>query len=133
MSWYSKYKQIVALSSIKIKYIAFTLAAKKVTWLKLLLTKLSFLKTKDQHIKININEKNSSVQTFKDNIQAQKEEKFSTSLKSQAVNAFSTSSENQATNTFFKSIFIDKSIDLISIISNNQSSISLIHNPIFYI
>lgn len=43
VSWYSKKQVTVALSLTEAEYIALTLTAKKVTWLRLLLTKLGFL------------------------------------------------------------------------------------------
>lgn len=43
VSWCSKKKPIVALSSTEAEYIALTLAAKEATWLRLLLTELGFL------------------------------------------------------------------------------------------
>lgn len=43
-----------------------------------------------------------------------------------------TSSENQAANNTFKPIVIDKLTDLISIKSDNQGSISLAFNLVFY-
>ena len=43
VSWYLKRQPTVTLSSIEVKYIALILAAKEVTWLHLLLTKLGDL------------------------------------------------------------------------------------------
>lgn len=76
MSWYSKCQAIVALSSMEAKYIALTLGIKKATWLRLLLTKLSLLKVEDQYIKINVIERNSSIQALKANIRAQEERRY---------------------------------------------------------
>lgn len=61
MSWYFKRQAIIALSSMKHKYIALTLATSEATWLRLLLTKLSPLKVEDQYVKINVIQENSSI------------------------------------------------------------------------
>ena len=47
VSWCSKRQATVALSSTEAEYIAFTLATKEATWLRLLLTELSLLKAND--------------------------------------------------------------------------------------
>lgn len=86
----------------------------------------------DQHARINVSERNSSVQALKDDIRAREEEEFSTSSESQTVNAFPTSSESQVTNTLFEPIVIDESTDPISMKGDNQGSISLAHNPVFH-
>lgn len=59
-------------------------------------------------------------------------EEFPINSKSQAVNRFPTNSKNQAANTFFNLIVIYKSTGLILIKGNNQGSISLAHNLVFY-
>lgn len=107
----------MALLSIKTKYIALTLVVKEATWIKLLLTKLRLLKTEDQYV----SDGNNSIQALKDNTRVQKEEK-----------EFSISPESQAANTLFKPIIINKLTNLVSMKSNNQSSISLAHNLVFY-
>lgn len=132
VSWCSKRQPTVALSSTEAEYIALTLAAKEATWLRLLLTELGLLKAEDKHAKINVSERNSSVQTLKDDIRARGEEEFSTSSESQTVNAFPTSSESRAANTLFEPIVIDESTDPISMKGDNQGSISLAHNPVFH-
>ncbi len=70
VSWCSKRQPTVALSSTEAEYIALTLTAKEATWLRLLLTELDLLKAEDQHARINVSERNSSVQALKDNIRA---------------------------------------------------------------
>lgn len=45
---------MVVLSLTKVKYITFTLLAKKATWLGFFLIKLSLLKFNDQYAKINV-------------------------------------------------------------------------------
>lgn len=47
VSWCFKRQATVALSSTEAKYIALTLAAKEIIWLKLHLTKLELFKVED--------------------------------------------------------------------------------------
>ena len=126
VSWCSKRQATVALSSTEAEYIALTLAAKEATWLRLLLTELGLLKAEDQHAKINVSKGNSSIQALKNNIRAREERE------NQKI---PTSSESPATNVIvdtFKPIAIDESTDPISMKGENQGSISLAHNPVFY-
>ncbi len=60
VSWCSKKQSIVALSSIEAEYIALTLAAKEVTWLRLLLKELGLLQPDQQHALIKVSEHNTS-------------------------------------------------------------------------
>lgn len=64
VSWYSKKQVIMALLSIKAKYIALILVAKGVTQLQLLFTKLSFLQLHQQHALIKISKHNTSIYAF---------------------------------------------------------------------
>lgn len=65
VSWRSKRQATMALSSTEAEYIAFTLAAKEATWLRLLLTKLGLLEADDQHAEINVRHGNTGVKALK--------------------------------------------------------------------
>lgn len=54
MSWCSKKQATIALSSIEAKYVALTLAVKKVTWLRLLFIELGLFKTSEQYAEIKV-------------------------------------------------------------------------------
>lgn len=54
----------MVLSSIKAEYIALILAAKKATWLQLLLTKLGLLQPEEQYTLIKILEQNTYAQAI---------------------------------------------------------------------
>lgn len=123
VSWCSKCQATVALSSTEAEYIALTLAAKEATWLRLFLTELRLVKAEDQHAKINVSEKNSSIQALKNNIRAGEEG---------GSQRNSTSSEGQATGDTFEPIVINESTDSISMKDDNQQSVSLAHNPVFH-
>ncbi len=56
----------MALSSTETEYIALTLAAKEVTWLRLLLTELRLLQPDEQHALIKVLEQNKSAQAIQD-------------------------------------------------------------------
>lgn len=60
ISWCSKKQSSVALSSTEAEYMALTLAAKKATWLRLLLTELRLLNEQNQHAKIILRGDNQS-------------------------------------------------------------------------
>lgn len=49
VSWSSKRQSTVALSSIEAKYMGLTQATKEATWLRLLMTELGLLKSKNQN------------------------------------------------------------------------------------
>lgn len=68
VSWCSKKQSIVALSSIKVEYITLTLAAKKATWLKLLLTELGLPQLNQKHTLIKVSKKNTNVQSIQQNL-----------------------------------------------------------------
>lgn len=68
VSWCSKKQSTVALSSTEAEYIALTLAAKEVTWLRLLLTKLGLLQPDQQHALIKVSKHNTSVQAIQDDL-----------------------------------------------------------------
>lgn len=60
ISWCSKKRTSVALSSTEAEYTALTLAAKEATWLRLLLAELGLLNEDDQHAKILLRAYNQS-------------------------------------------------------------------------
>lgn len=60
ISWCSKKRTSVALSSTEAEYTALTLAAKEATWLRLLLAELELLNEDDQHAKILLRAYNQS-------------------------------------------------------------------------
>lgn len=64
MSWCSKRLSTIALFFKKAEYPTPTLAAKKATWLCLLLTKLKVLEMYQQHAKIKVSNKNSFMQAI---------------------------------------------------------------------
>lgn len=64
ISWCSKRQVIVTLFLMEVEYIALALAIKKATRFCLLLTKLGFLQTHDQNVKIFIKENNASTETL---------------------------------------------------------------------
>ncbi len=66
VSWRSKKQATVALLSTEAEYIALTLAAKKATWLRLLLTELGLLQPDKQHALIKVLEQNKSTQAIQD-------------------------------------------------------------------
>lgn len=61
VSWYLNRQSTVALSSTKVEYIALTLAAKKITQIRLLLIELAFLQSNQQYAFIKISKRNTSV------------------------------------------------------------------------
>lgn len=69
VSWCSKRQATVALSSTEAEYIALTLAAKEATWLRLLLTELGLLEPDQQHVQINISNKNTCVQAINNDLE----------------------------------------------------------------
>ncbi len=54
VSWYSKRKTTVILSLTEAEYVALTLAAKKTTWMRLLLTKIGLLDKEGQYAEIKV-------------------------------------------------------------------------------
>lgn len=103
VSWCSKKQPTVALSSTEAEYIAPTLAAKEVTWLRLLLTALGLLQPDQQHALIKVSEQNSSAHAIQD-----------------GLNDFDTTRGGE------------KEEIVIPLKGDNQGSIALAHNPVFY-
>lgn len=99
----SKSQPIVALSSTQAEYIALTLATKQATWLRLLLTKLGLLQLNEQYALIKVSQNNTCTQRIYENL--------------------SIAYGKEETNV--------REI-IIPLKSNNQESIVLAHNPVFY-
>lgn len=116
VSWCSKRQPTVALSSTEAEYIALTLAAKEATWLRLLLTELSFLQPDDQHAKINVVEGNSSASALLEDDTIRGGEAKQTPV-------------SEATPEGRESNLISSTIPLKR---DNQGSIALAHNPVFH-
>lgn len=68
VSWCSKKQPIITLSSTKADYIALSLAAKKATWLCLLVTELGLLQSDQKDALINVFEQNTSTHTNQNNL-----------------------------------------------------------------
>lgn len=62
VSWCSKRQLTVAFSSTEAEYIALILAAKKVMWLRLLLTELGFLQPNQHYALIKVSKGNKCIQ-----------------------------------------------------------------------
>lgn len=110
VSWYFKKQATVALLSIKAEYIALTLAAKEATWLRLLLTKLGLLQPDQQHALIKVSEYNTSVYAIQEDL------------------AFEYGGEDKLVEGKKQTPQI-----AISLKSDNQGSIALVHNPVFHL
>ena len=98
----------MVLSSTKAEYIAQILAAKEATWLRLLLTELGFLQSDQQHALIKVLENNKSAQAIHNNLGIERGEEDE--LKSRSK----------------------KHLIVISLKGDNQGSIALAYNPVFY-
>ena len=70
ISWCFKRQSTIALSFTKIEYMTLTLAYKKVTWLKLLMSELSILDQADIFAQIRLNKNDDSAITLKKNNQS---------------------------------------------------------------
>lgn len=77
VSWYAKKQAIIALLSIVIKYISFTLVLKEATQLRLLITKIGLLKASDQYIEIKVIQEKTETDQILVNIRDQKEQAIS--------------------------------------------------------
>lgn len=111
----------MALFSTETKYITLIFVVKKVTWLWLFLIKLGFLKLNNQHVKINIKEGNSSANTLLKSILIQEGKNFKGEWQSRKVNK--------------KHYTAREKLNLITPIflrGDNQGSITLAHNSVFY-
>ena len=80
VSWCSKRQSTVTLSSTEAEYITVTLAAKKTTWIKLLLTELDLLQSDQQYTLIKISEHNICARTITNNIAQSGEQSMVASL-----------------------------------------------------
>ena len=108
VSWCSKKQATVALSSTEAEYIALTLAAKEVTWLRLLLTKLDLLQPDQQHALIKVSENNKSAHAIHQDLE------------------FERGGERESESRG------DEHPIVIPLKGDNQGSIALAHNPVFY-
>lgn len=108
VSWYSKKQPNVALSSTKAKYIALTLAAKEITWLQLLLTKLGLLQPNQQHALIKVLQDNTYVHPLYQDLDDERK------------------GENKLAR------IPEATPIVIPLKSDNQGSIALAHNPVFH-
>lgn len=54
VSWCSKKQVTMALLSTEVKYVVLTLATKKATWIRLLLTEIGLLDKEGQYVEIKI-------------------------------------------------------------------------------
>lgn len=97
----------MALWSTEAEYIALTLAAKKVTWLYLLLTKLSFLHPDQHYALIKVSENNKTAHTIHQDLEFKEEREHESESKD------------------------DEHLIVIPLKGNNQSFIALALNPVF--
>ena len=67
ISWCSKRQITVALSSTEAEYMTLTLTAKETTWLRLLMTELEMMTTKNESSKINVLKRESIIALKDDN------------------------------------------------------------------
>lgn len=109
VSWCSKRQSTVALSSTEAEYITLTLAAKEATWQRLLLTELGFLQPDQQHALIKVSERNRCVQSIQQDLDIARG--------GDETGAGNIESEGQI---------------VIPLKGENQGSIALAHNPVFY-
>lgn len=124
ISWCAKRQAIVALLLTEAKYVALTLAAKKVTRLKLLLTELGLFKTSNQYIKIKVIQGSTGTRQILADIRGQKEE----AIPSTAPNS---KPENVFTMQEVLSSEITINIPLL-LKDDNQGFIMLAYNPVFH-
>lgn len=108
ISWFLKRQPTVVLSSTETKYITLTLATKKATWLRLLLTELDFLQFYQQHAIIKVSEGNTYAQA----------------IQQDSVIAHGGESESGVSDGVNDIVILLK--------GNNQGSIALAYNLVFY-
>ena len=108
VSWCSKKQATVALSLTEAKYIALILAAKEAIWLRLLLIELGLLQPDQQHALIKVSKNNRSAQAIHNDlgIERREEEKLKSRSKKYPM--------------------------VIPLKGNNQGSIALAFNSVFY-
>ena len=105
VSWCSKRQSTVALSSTEAEYIALTLAAKEATWIRLLLTELGLLDPNEQHARIKIIGSNSCAKAIEGDV------------------GIARGGEQMEQKQMGQTIPLK---------GDNQSSISLVHNPVYH-
>ena len=124
VSWCTKKQATVALLLTGAKYVALTLVAKEVTWLRLLLTKLGLLKASNQYAKIKVIQGNTGTEQILTNIKGQEKE---------AIPSTAPHSKTE------KALMIEEALPFETITNislllkgDNQGSIVLAHNPVFH-
>lgn len=112
VSWSSKRQATVTLSSTEAEYMALTLAAKKAIWMRLLLTEIGLLDKDGQYAMI----------------------KVAKSPETEQIKADATEQEGEVINTLSSTSTARTSTapTPISLKGDNQGSIALAHNPVFY-
>lgn len=68
VSWCSKKQATMALLSTEAEYVVLTLATKKVTWIRLLLTEIGLLDKEGQYVEIKILQGSKKIEQIKANI-----------------------------------------------------------------
>ena len=117
VSWCSKRRPTVALSSTEAEYIALTLAANEATWLRLLLTELGLLQPDQQHALIKVSQNNTSVHAIHRDLHDERggEDELS-----------ELAEKNEPAK-------IPKVTEIVvPLKGDNQGSIALAHNPVFH-
>ncbi len=123
VSWCSKRQATVAMSSTNAEYVALILAAKKATWLRLLLTEIGLLNKEDQYAEIKVAQVSKEEEQIKADVEWQEEEELSMTLTSKiAPTALATLSPLTSN---------DSSLG-VSLKEDNQGSIAFAHNPVFH-
>lgn len=123
----------MALSLTKTKYVVLILAAKKATWIRLLLTEIGLLDKEGQYVEIKVLQESRGIEQIKANAAGQEGETLSRSLANTASlapnnkNLFSILSSKPLSSTK-----ANNNLTLISLKEDNQGSIALSHNSVFY-
>lgn len=122
----------MALLLTKVEFMILIFAAKKGTWMRLLLTAVGLLDKKSQYTKIKVGQESKRVEQIEANTKRQKEEALSrrSRLTSNAV-ALSKNCPFSAL-SFSSHLSSNISATLISLKRDNQKSIALVHNLVFH-
>lgn len=106
------------------KYIALTLATKKTTWLRRLLTKLGLFKASDQYAEPKVVYRNIGIEQILADIRGQKGE---------AISSMAPHSEPEKALTIKEALPSETTTNIqILLKSDYQKSIILAHNPVFH-
>ncbi len=141
VSWCSKRQATVALSLTEAKYVALTLAAKEVTWMRLLLTEVGLLDKEGQYKEIKVIQGSEESEQIKTDAAKQEGEAPSSPLTSNAAlapkdnllpSSTPLSSLSQASNSLANSSLASNDPTPLSLKKDNQWSIALAHNPVFH-